>query len=132
MMKMKDKNSFNYTYSAPQQEEIAKIREKYVTKDSADNKMEQLRRLDKSAEKPGTVAAIALGLISTALFALGLYFSIDGSDSQFVLGVIIGIIGIVGMIFAMPLNNFITKKKRAQIAPEILKLTDELSEKENK
>ena len=51
------KETFNYTYSASQQEEIKKIREKYSAPEKQEDKMEQLRRLDKSVTKPGTDAA---------------------------------------------------------------------------
>ena len=50
------KETFEYNYSAKQQKEIKTIREKYVPKE--ENKMEQLRRLDASATKPGTAASI--------------------------------------------------------------------------
>lgn len=126
---MKNKNSFDYTYSASQQEEIEKIRKKYAPQNESENKMEKLRRLDRNAEKPGTIAAITLEVISTLVFGAGLYFSLDGKENQFVFGIIIGVIGIVGMICALPLCNFITKKRREKIAPEILRLTEELSQK---
>ena len=41
--------SFHYTYSAPQQQEVRKIREKYLPRE--ENKLDQLRRLDESAAK---------------------------------------------------------------------------------
>ena len=53
-------NTFEYTYSAKQQQEIENIRKKYLPKE--EDKMETLRRLDKSAENPGLIAALAIGL----------------------------------------------------------------------
>lgn len=50
---MENKETFSYTYSAKQQEEIKKIREKYAPKEA--DKMEQLRRLDESVTRKGTV-----------------------------------------------------------------------------
>ena len=41
--------TFEYTYSAKQQQEIENIRKKYLPKE--EDKMEQLRRLDRSATK---------------------------------------------------------------------------------
>ena len=49
------KETFNYTYSATQQEEIKKIREKYVRPTPEEDKMERLRRLDASVTRPGTI-----------------------------------------------------------------------------
>jgi hypothetical protein len=43
-----------------------------------------------------------------------------------VIGIIIGIIGIVMVCLAYPVYNRILKKEREKIAPEVLRLTDEL------
>jgi hypothetical protein len=120
-----NKESFHYTYSAAQQEEIEKIRQKYVPKE--ENKMEQLRKLDESATKPGTIAALALGIVSALLLGVGMCCSMIWADRYFVLGIVLGLIGIAGAIAAYPLYNHITEKKRRQLAPEIMRLTEELS-----
>jgi hypothetical protein len=120
-----NKESFHYTYSAAQQEEIEKIRQKYVPKE--ENKMEQLRKLDESATKPGTIAALALGIVSALLLGVGMCCSMVWADRYFVLGIVLGLIGIAGVIAAYPLYNHITAKKRRQLAPEIMRLTEELS-----
>ena len=44
----------------------------------------------------------------------------------FIPGIIIGIIGIAIIALAYPLYNYVTKKEREKIAPEIIRLTDEL------
>ena len=115
----------NYNYSAKQQEEIRKIREKYVPKE--ENKMEQLRRLDASATKPGIIAAMTLGIISTLVLGVGMCCVMVWEDRLFIPGIIIGVIGILGIVLAYPLYNRMTKKRREKLAPEILRLTDELS-----
>lgn len=120
-----NKDTFNYSYSAKQQEEIRKIREKYVPKE--ESKMEQLRRLDASATKPGTVVAMTLGIVSTLILGIGMCCTMVWADRFFIPGIIIGVVGLAGMIFAYPLYNRITKKCREKLAPEIMRLTDELS-----
>ena len=49
-----NKETFSYTYSANEQEEIRRIREKYQPGEA--DKMEQLRRLDESTTRKGTPA----------------------------------------------------------------------------
>jgi hypothetical protein len=122
-----NKAAFNYTYSAKQQEEIEKIRQKYVPKE--ENKMEQLRKLDESTTKPGTIAALALGIVSVLLLGIGMCCSMVWAERYFVPGIVIGLLGIAGAAAAYPLYNHITAKKREQIAPEILRLTEELSDR---
>ena len=45
------RDTFHYTYSAKQQEEIQNIRKKYLPPEQGEDKMAQLRRLDQSATK---------------------------------------------------------------------------------
>lgn len=117
-------NSFNYTYSAPQQEEIKKIREKYLPKEP--DKMEQLRQLDKRAAQKGTTLSLVVGIISCLILGVGMCCTMVWGDTLFIPGIIIGIAGIIGVSLAYPLYTRVTKKEREKIAPEIIRLTDEL------
>ncbi len=121
---MENKETFSYTYSARQQEEVKKIREKYLP--AAEDKMEQLRRLDESAVRPGSTVAIILGTIGALLLGLGMCCTMVWGGSWFIPGVFIGVVGMLVMASAYPVFNRITKKRREKLAPEILKLTDEL------
>ena len=119
--------TFTYTYSAKQQEEIEKIRRKYLPPE--ENKMDQLRRLDRSATKKGTRVSIAVGVVSALLMGVGMCCSMVWMGVWFIPGIVIGLIGIAGVAAAYPLYNRITRKERERLAPQILKLTEELGEK---
>ena len=121
---MENRETFSYTYAARQQEEIKKIREKYLP--AEEDRMEQLRRLDESAVRPGTVASILLGVIGALLLGLGMYCTMVWGGSWFIPGILIGIVGMLIMASAYPVFTRITKIRRDKLAPEILKLTDEL------
>lgn len=121
------KDTFNFSYSAKQQEEIRKIREKYIPKE--ENKMEQLRRLDESATRPGTIAAIIVGVIGALLLGVGMSCTMVWAEQFFIPGVIVGVLGIALVGAAYPLYNRVTRKHRERLAPEIMRLTDELSQK---
>lgn len=116
--------SFQYTYSAPQQDEVKKIREKYLPKE--ETKMDKLRRLDESATKKGLACSLTMGTISSLILGIGMCCTMLWSDVLFVPGVIIGLVGIAGVALAYPLNGYLNKKERERLAPEILKLTTEL------
>ncbi|MBD5151536.1 MAG: hypothetical protein HDT15_07915 [Oscillibacter sp.] len=117
---------FTYTYSAAQQEEVKRIRGKYAPLAPEEDKMEQLRRLDKSVTKPGLIAALTLGIISTLIMGFGMCCTMVWSDTLFIPGVVIGVVGIIGICTAYPLYIRITKKQREKLAPEIMRLADEL------
>ncbi len=122
---MEDKNeTFTYNYSSSQQAEVKSIREKYIPKE--EDKMEQLRRLDESATRPGMVAALTAGVTSTLVMGFGMCCTMVWAGRWFIPGIIIGVVGIFGVMSAYPLYSRITKKRREKIAPEILRLTDEL------
>lgn len=120
---MQNKETFSYTYSAKQQEEIKKIREKYVPKEA--DKMEQLRRLDASVTQKGTVVSLVVGIVGALILGTGMSMCMVWTE-LFVLGIIVGIIGIAAVSLAYPLYNYVTKKEREKIAPEVIRLTDEL------
>ena len=129
---MENKEGFQYTYSAAQQQEIADIREKYLPKE--EDKMERLRKLDHSATQKAQAYSIALGVIGALILGSGMsLFMTDLAQKLgfigywvMALGIIIGLVGIVLVALAYPAYNLVLKKERARIAPQILQLTEEL------
>ena len=119
------KELFNYTYSAAQQDEIKSIREKYAPPMQEEDKMERLRKLDQSVTKPGTIVSLIVGIISALIMGTGMS-CVMVWEGLMIPGIIIGIVGIIGVVSAYPIYNHITKKQREKLAPEIIRLTDEL------
>ena len=121
------KETFTYTYSAKEQEEIKKIRDKYAPPTKEETSMEQLRRLDESATKGATVVLLIIGIISALLLGVGMCCAmVPGWEAYFIPGIIIGIVGIIGMIAAYPIYARMVKRKREKLAPEIMRLSDKL------
>lgn len=129
-MENKDKEVFSYTYSAEQQKEVERIRKKYIDESSEEtDKMERLKRLDASVTQKGSVVALIIGILGCLIMGVGMCFAMMWSevgDIMFIVGIIIGLVGIVLVCVAYPIYSAITKKERERIAPEILRLTDEL------
>lgn len=123
---MDNNEKFEYTYSAKQQAELETIRKKYLPKE--ETKMDKLRRLDKSVTRQGTIISIIIGIAGTLIMGLGMCMCLEWQ--QFVLGIILGILGIAILAAAYPVFNKVTQKQKEKIAPEILKLTEEI-EREN-
>ena len=123
-----NEETFEYRYSAKQQEEIEAIRRKYLPKE--EDKMEQLRQMDKRVSRKGTIISIIIGVIGCLLLGIGMCCTMEWAGRWFVPGIIIGVIDIVMIALAYPLYERITKKERKKIAPLILKLADELKSKE--
>lgn len=124
---MKNDNSFTYTYSAPEQEEVKKIRSKYEEKSETISKIDLLRKLDKSVTKTSTAVSLTIGVIGTLVMGFGM--SLVMVWAEYVLGIVLGVVGILVALAAYPIYLKITNIKRKKLAPEILNLADELLEK---
>ncbi len=131
-MENREKDTFNYTYSAKEQEEIKTIRKKYVTPEVTEDKMAQLRRLDAAVTQKATTASLALGIIGALIMGIGMSLIMTdigkmlGTTLAMVIGVGVGIVGIILASAAYPVYNRTLKKEREKIAPEIIRLSDEL------
>lgn len=64
---MENKETFHYTYSAKEQEEIKAIREKYVAPAQIEDKMTQLRRLDATVTQKATSVSLVFGVIGALI-----------------------------------------------------------------
>lgn len=120
---------FSYSYSAKQQAEIKRIRNKYAGPTEAQDKMAELRRLDASASRPGIIAGWTLGAVSTLLLGVGMCCTMVWADTMFVPGIVIGLVGIIGIAASPVLCRKMTQKRRKKLAPEIMRLSDELLQK---
>lgn len=131
---MDNKETFQFTYSAKQQEEIKAIRKKYSEPCKTEDKMEQLRRLDQSVTQKASIVSLASGIIGALILGFGMSLVMSdlgemlsiNRNTAMIIGVIVGIAGIIPVCLAYPLYNRITKKERERIAPEIIRLTDAL------
>lgn len=119
-----ENNNFRYTYSAKDQQELKRIRQKYAPPE--ENKMERIRRLDRRAYEKGTMAAIILGVIGALILGVGMCCVMVWQGVMFIPGILIGLIGIGVLSTAYPMYNRVSRMERERIAPEIIRLTDEL------
>ena len=132
---MEEKNqqkSFSYTYSAKEQSELRRIREKYQP--SEESKIDRLRRLDRGVTQKAQTLSLTLGILGSLILGFGMslcmtnlaeFFNLH-SDWAMVIGIIVGVVGGVLASLAYPIYNAIVKARRKKIAPEIIRLTDEL------
>ena len=93
--------------------------------------MEQLRRLHSIPTRKAQAASIAIGVLGTLILGTGM--SLFMTDLGAILGhmamgigILVGILGLVLVALAYPLYNRVLRKERQRIAPEILRLSEEL------
>ena len=129
-----EKSGFSYTYSAKAQSEIKRIRDKYTAPTEVEDKMARLRRLDASVTNTAQAVALVFGVIGTLILGFGMSLVMTelseslgiSGDAAMAIGIIVGIVGGILASLAYPIYNAIVKAKRKKLAPEIIRLTDEL------
>ena len=124
-----DNQSFEYTYSAPQRQEVEAIRRKYLPRE--EDKLETLRKLHNSATQKSQAASIAIGVIGALILGTGMSLCMTElgaalGNFAMVLGIVTGLVGIILVSLAYPVYRRVLKKQRELIAPEVLRLTEEL------
>ena len=129
-----ENKGFQYTYSAKEQAELKRIRDKYTAPTETEDKMTRLRRLDASVTNTAQAVALVFGVIGTLILGFGMSLVMTElaeslgipEDAAMVIGIIVGIVGGILASLAYPIYNAIVKAKRKKLAPEIIRLTDEL------
>ena len=93
--------------------------------------MEQLRKLHAIPTQKAQAASLAVGVIGAMILGTGMSLCMTelsgflGGTAMFI-GIPVGIVGMVLVALAYPLYNSVLEKERKKIAPEILRLSDEL------
>ncbi|MBQ7344596.1 MAG: hypothetical protein IJW45_00850 [Oscillospiraceae bacterium] len=129
---MEKNDGFNYTYSAAQQQEIQRIRQKYLPHE--ESKIQRLHRLHRGAYRKARIWSIALGVIGALILGAGMSLVMTDLGDLLQLrrgvamavGIAVGLLGLVPVALAYPVYERVLKKEREKIAPEIIRLTDDL------
>ncbi len=124
MENQNNNETFTYTYSAAQQDEVQKIRKKYLPQE--EDKMEQLRRLDHGVTQKATMVSLIVGILGALLLGVGMCCTIVWTGVWFIPGIFVGLVGMAVAALAYPVYISVVKKERERVAPEIMRLTDEL------
>ena len=120
-----------YVFSAERQEEVRKIYQKYAPRKGSakppsgeEEKMEQLRRLDRSVTRAGSAAALLTGLCGAVIHGVGT--SLIRGETTFLPGTALALAGLALFLAAYPVYCFVVKKQRRRVEAQILTLCREL------
>ena len=109
---------------------IQKIRTQYNEKEL--NGLDELKALDSKVKRPANVFAYLFGSIAALIMGSGMSLvmtdigAMVGIGDPMIPGIAIGVVGLLMAFINYPIYNRILKKERERIAPEIIRLTDEL------
>lgn len=107
------------------------IANEYAPKDTS--KVIALRKPDAKAKLPATVFTYSVGILSALVFGTGMCFAMGqiggGTAGSFVLGIIIGVLGLAGIGINYPIYKRMLENGKKKYAFEIMELAREISEK---
>lgn len=120
-------NQFHFKYTAPteaERKEINSIRRQYSPQEQTETKLERLRRLDGLVKNTASVWGLCLGVIGILIFGLGLTMILEWHILLW--GIVLAGVGCVPMAIAYPVYKKVLKKYKNRYGEEILKLSEEL------
>ena len=88
--------------------------------------MERLRALDNRVQRAGKVEGLTVGIIGCLIFGIGMCFGLDVLAGADWCSLAFGALGVAVMIPAYPLYRHVSKKTKAELTPEILRLSEEI------
>lgn len=103
----------------------------YAPKDTS--KVVALKKLDAKAKRPAMVFTYTLGVIAALVFGAGMCLAMgqigSGTPGSFVLGIVIGVLGMLGMSVNYPVYKKLLARGKQKYAFEIMELAKEISGK---
>ena len=123
-----ENNTFSYNYSAARNKEVESIRRKYMPHE--ESKLERLKKLDLRVQTAGTIESLCFGIVGALVFGLGMCFFLDVFAGAIWLTALLMVLGAVIMIPAYPIYRKIASKIKAELTPEILRLSEEIIKSE--
>ena len=122
-----DNKKATYYYSSEDSiDSIKRIREKYEPVREEEEAIRKIRKLDKKVSSTALTVSLIAGIVGTLIFGAGLSILLLNPEEKFIGGLVSGIIGIIIMISAYPLNRLTFKHMQKKIAPHIIRLTDKI------
>ena len=119
-----ENNTFSYNYSAARNKEVESIRNKYMPRE--ESKFERLKKLDLRVQMAGTIESLCFGIVGALVFGIGMCFFFDVFVGAAWLSALFMIIGSLIMVPAYPIYRRIARKTKAELTPEILRLSEEI------
>ena len=102
----------------------------YAPKDTS--KVIALKKLDAKAKLPANIFTYSFGMISALVLGVGMCLTMGQigkcTTGSFVIGIVIGIIGMIGLGVNYPIYRRILEKGKKKYAFEIMELAKEISE----
>ena len=127
---MNNENTFSYTYSAKENQQVLNIRDQYIPHKK--NEVEMLKELDAKVKRPANVFAYTYGSVSAIVMGAGMSLvmtdigAMIGLVSTMVPGIAIGVVGMAMALSTYPIHKRMLANRKKKYAPEIIMLSEKI------
>lgn len=127
---MNNEQNFDFTYNAPEQQEVLQIRNKYLPRE--ESKLDALRALDAKVKRPANLFAYVFGAFSAIVMGAGMSLvmtdigAVLGLQNTMVIGICTGVLGLAMALLTYPIYKAILKRRKNKYGAKILQLSEEL------
>lgn len=121
---------FSYTYSARDNQEVLRIRDKYLPKQ--EDPLTTLKTLDARVKRPAEVFAYIFGSVDAIIMGTGMSLVMTdvgaylGITQTMPLGIAVGLVGMGLALLTYPLYKSILKGRKRKYAQQILELSENI------
>lgn len=106
------------------------IANEYAPKDTS--KVVALKKLDRKAKSAANIFGYTFGIVMALVMGTGMCFAMgvlgDGSQTSFIVGIVVGVIGIIGVSINYPIYKKLLENGKQKYAFEIMELAKQISE----
>lgn len=130
-MSNNDNKVFEYTYSAPtenEKKEIESIRRQYAPKTQNQTKFDRLKALDKKVKSLAKLVSLNVGIAGTLIFGTGLTMVLEWKIWFW--GIAVMLVGAITVLSTYTIYGKLIDHGKKKYGDEILKLSDELLKKD--
>lgn len=106
------------------------VRAEYAPGSEEEGKLEQLKKLDRTARRPAEIFAYTFGIVGALVLGVGMCLAMEVIGSMMPLGIVIGVVGIAMVTANYFLYRAILRSRKKKYAKEIVSLSDELLKNE--
>ncbi len=127
---MNNENTFSFTYSAKENQEVLNIRSQYA--EVKQTELDQLKALDAKVKRPANVFAYTYGSVAAIIMGAGMSLvmteigAVIGLANAMVPGIVIGVVGMIMALSTYPIYKKILSGRKKKYAAQILTLSEKI------
>lgn len=124
---MNNKDKFDFSYAAPSEQErreIESIKRQYMPTLKKEDKLEELRTLNRKVVQPPSLLSLTIGILGTLIMGIGMTMVLEWE--LMIWGILVGVIGVSIAAISYPVYRAVLRRNKSKYGQKIIELSNEL------